>query len=361
VNTVTLARDLATPVLLVDSDVLDRNIATMAQHARSVGVNLRPHAKTHKCLEIARRQVLAGATGLTVATIAEAEIFAAGGFADLFVAYPLWVDQAKGTRVRRLLDRVRLTTGVDSPDGARALAAQLGGDVAGMSVLVEIDSGHHRTGVPPDEAGTMADQARHVGLTVRGVFTFPGHSYRPGHSRKAATQEDEALAAAAASLREHGIEPDVVSGGSTPSARLNAGGSLTELRPGVYAFGDAQQLELGACMPDEIALTTLATIVSAAGGRVILDAGSKVLGADRPSWTTGFGRLLDHLDARIVEVSEHHALVDWGVAARPSIGDRVRVVPNHVCATVNLADELVVVDGGRVVDRWPVAARGANT
>ena len=358
---VVLPHDLATPALVVDADVLDRNISAMAEHAEFTGVHLRPHAKTHKCVEIAGHQIAAGARGLTVATVSEAEVFAAAGFDGLFIAYPLWVDQAKGRRLQRLLDIVDITIGVDSPEGARALAAQLGPLVGRVQVLVEVDSGHHRTGVPPHEAGRMADQAGHAGLDVRGVFTFPGHSYAPGQPGAVAEAEAEALVAAADALRDSGIEPEVVSGGSTPSAKFTGSGALTELRPGVYVFGDAQQLELGTCGTDEIALTALATVVSHASGNVVLDAGSKVLGADRPAWTTGFGRLLDHPDARISAVSEHHATVVWDDSPRPTIGERVRVVPNHVCTAVNLAAELVVVEHELVVDRWPVAARGANT
>ena len=355
------APGLDTPTLVVDLDVLDRNISAMAKHAESTGVRLRPHAKTHKCIEIAGLQIAAGARGLTVATVSESEVFAAAGFDDLFIAYPLWVDQAKGQRLRTLLENVQLTIGVDSPEGARALAVHLAPLVERVQVLVEVDSGHHRTGVLPENAGELADIAGQAGLNVQGVFTFPGHSYAPGRPREVADQESQALARAATSLRAVGIEPHVVSGGSTPSVKFSGGSPLTEIRPGVYVFGDAQQFELGTCGPDEIALTALATVVSHAHGNVVLDAGSKVLGADRPAWTTGFGRLLDHPDARISAVSEHHATVTWVDSPRPAIGDRVRVVPNHVCNTVNLADELVVVRGGEIVDRWSVAARGANT
>lgn len=353
--------ELSTPTLVVDLDILNRNISAMAVHAESTGVRLRPHAKTHKCIEIAGLQVAAGARGLTVASVSEAEVFAAAGFEDIFIGYPLWVDEAKGARLRTLLENVQLTIGVDSPDGAHAVAAHLGPLRERVNVLVEVDSGQHRTGVLPEHAGELADIARRAGLNVQGVFTFPGHSYSPGRPQSVADQESQALARAADSLREKQIEPYVVSGGSTPSIKFSGGRPLTEIRPGVYVFGDAQQLELGTCGPDAIALTVLATVVSHAHGNVVLDSGSKVLGADRPAWTTGFGRLLDHPGARISAVSEHHAIVTWDDCPRPVIGDRVRVVPNHVCNTVNLADELVVVRGAEVVDRWSVAARGANT
>lgn len=352
---------LPTPSLVVDADLLQRNVTEMASYAATHGLDLRPHAKTHKTLPIADLQRAAGAVGLTVATVAEAEVFAAAGHTDLFVAYPLWLDAARTRRVRELLGRAELTLGVDSADGARRLAAQLGSDAARVRVRVEVDSGHHRSGVAPAAAGDVADAAAHVGLVVAGVFTFPGHSYSPGVQDDVAGQESDALGRAAAAVRRRGVDEPVVSGGSTPSAGSTKGGVLTELRPGVYVFGDAQQWALGTTTPDRIALTCWATVVSHAAGRAVLDSGSKVIGADRSAWTSGHGRLLDHPDARIVQLPEHHAVVDGFTGPLPPLGSHLRVVPNHVCNAVNLVDQLTVVQDGHVVDTWPVAARGANT
>ena len=346
--------DRPTPYLLVDEDLLTANVRELAGFAEAAGLALRPHAKTHKCAEIARLQVEAGAVGLTVATVAEAERFASAGLDDLFVAYPLWVDAAKGARLRALAGRATVAVGVDSVDGARALAAQC----PGQEVLVEVDSGMHRSGVAPGETGTVAVAADRAGLQVRGVFTFPGHSYAPGVGALVAAQEAAALRAAADDVRRHGVDVLVVSGGSTPSVRDTHADVLTEARPGVYVFGDAQQWELGTTVPERLALTCVATVVSHAGGRVVLDSGSKVLGADRQQWATGFGRLLDHPGARVSALSEHHAVVEWeGPGPLPSLGTRLRVVPNHVCTAVNLAEELVLANG----TTWPVLARSANT
>lgn len=354
-----MSAGLTTPYLAVDLEVLERNVAAMAALAAGRGLALRPHAKTHKCVEIARRQLAAGAAGLTVATVGEAEVFAEAGCTDLFIAYPVWADGAKGARLRALNDRACLRVGVDSTEGAEALARATAGS-GGIQVLVEVDSGQHRTGVPPEQAAGVATAAARAGLSVRGIFTFPGHSYGPGLAGGAAAGEARALARAAASLRSAGIPADVLSGGSTPTAGLTAG-PVTELRPGVYAFGDAQQLELATTGWEAIALFAAATVVSRSPQRVVLDAGSKVLGGDRAPWASGFGRLLDHPDARVVALSEHHATVAWDRSPLPELGSVVRVVPNHVCAAVNLAEELVVECAGAVVDRWPVAARGANS
>ncbi len=346
-----------TPYLAVDVDILDRNLAAMAAAARAAGTRLRPHVKTHKCVEIARRQVALSGAGITVATVAEAEVFAAAGFDDLFLAYPIIATGRRADRLRALAARVALRCGVDSAAAAVLLARA----VPGLPVLVEIDSGHHRTGIAPAQAGEVAAAADAVGLEVVGVFTFPGHGYGPDQREQAALDEATALTDAATAVARAGISMTVRSGGSTPTAGLFDSDVLTELRPGVYVFQDAQQAELGSARMADIALTAVATVVSRAPGRAVLDAGSKVLGADRPAWTTGFGRLPDRPDARVVALSEHHATVEFPEGEVPAVGQTVRVAPNHVCTAVNLADELVVVADGVEVDRWAVAARGANT
>ncbi|HZG89151.1 MAG TPA: alanine racemase [Pseudonocardia sp.] len=353
-----------TPYLAVALDVLDRNLARTAGAARERGLALRPHAKTHKCVEIARRQIDHGAVGLTVATVGEAEVFAAAGITDLFLAYPIWADGGRAARLRELAGRVALRVGVDSAEAAELLAAALRG--TGAEVVVEVDSGQHRSGVRPERAGEVAAAAARAGLPVAGVFTFPGHGYGPGRAHPAAADEARALTAAVESLDRVGLPTPLRSGGSTPTAALADPGVLTEVRPGVSVFNDAQQAEMGTCDWADVALTAVATVVSASGPQVVLDAGSKTLGADQPGWVTGGGRLPDHPDARVVALSEHHATVrfdpgsdDGAVPLR--LGDRVRLAPNHVCAAVNLADELIVLDGAAVVDRWAVAARGANT
>jgi D-serine deaminase-like pyridoxal phosphate-dependent protein len=227
--------------------------------------------------------------------------------------------------------------------------------------VVEVDSGHNRTGVAPERAGQVAAAAHRYGLGVAGVFTFPGHSYEPGQREQAAADEARALQEADVALHRAGLSAGLRSGGSTPTAALVARGALNEMRPGVYAFNDAQQVELGAADWDKVALTAAATVVSRHDRDIVLDAGSKVLGADRPAWATGGGRLPDHPDARIDALSEHHATVRFAKdAPLPELGSLVRVAPNHVCAAVNLADVVVVSAGGAIIDQWQVAARGRN-
>nr|WP_261977982.1 alanine racemase [Gordonia sp. NB41Y] len=376
-----------TPYLRVSTDRLEANLAAMAARASVLGVDLRPHAKTHKCIELARRQIDHGAVGLTVATIGEAEVFAAAaadtGCRDLFLAYPLWVTPHKGARLRALARDVAVRVGVDSVAAAARLGAEVGagrlaaetGPFHPVTVWSRSTPGQHRTGVVPEQAGVVAAAAVDAGLDVVGVFTFPGHGYGPAPAREAAaTQEAQTLAVAAEALRVRGIEPAVISGGSTPTAGFADAATLTELRPGVYPFQDAQQVELGTCDITQVALTVVTTVVHRTGHRVVVDAGSKVLGADRPAWATGFGRVTDVPDAVIVALSEHHAVIEYpaefAAGALPDPGAVITVIPNHVCSAVNLADVLVLdspVPGvpaagaaPEPVSVWPVAARCAN-
>lgn len=357
-NVLAATAGLDTPVVVVDQEVLDANLARMADFAAESGLDLRPHAKTHKSPILAARQLQGGAKGLTVATIGEAEVFSESGVTDLFIAYPLWLTESKARRLRVVMDRARLLLAVDSAAGAAQLAQHL----PGARVLIEVDSGQHRTGVHPQRAGDVAHGAVAAGLQVLGVFTFPGHSYFPGRTTAVAVQEANSLAMAAQSLRSVGIDPVIRSGGSTPSAIHADHAVLTEIRPGVYPFNDAQQVELGVCAMSDVALTLVTTVVHLDDNKGVLDAGSKAVGADQPVWATGSGRLPEFPEARVTALSEHHATVDFTDSPeRPILGDRLRLAPNHVCAAVNLAEELVIIDCEGTLTRWPVIARGANT
>lgn len=355
--------DLDAPYLRLDTAILEANIRAMSASAQAREHGLWPHAKTHKSVEIARRQLDAGAAGLTVATVGEAEVFARAGAPGIFIAYPLWVTPARAERLLKVASQTQLRIGVDSPSAADQLA-RFG---IPAEVMIEVDSGHHRSGCPPEAAGALAAHARRLGLTVAGVFTFPGHSYAPGKGDAAADDEGRAVSEAVAGLKNAGVAAPVVSGGSSPSAAYSRS-VLTDIRPGVYVFNDAQQLELGACTPEEIALTVVATVVSKPAGRMVLDAGTKTLGADRAVWASGHGRLLEHPDARITAASEHHATVEMS-GPLPALGSRILVVPNHACNAVNLHDQYVLAGGSGALGAdggaagpvtWAVDARGMN-
>ncbi|MBV9594695.1 MAG: alanine racemase [Actinobacteria bacterium] len=344
----------ATPYLVIDAAVMDANLRRMQAFVDESGIALRPHAKTHKLVEVARHQLELGARGLTVATIGEAEVFAAAGVRDIFIGNP--VVTSTPDRLRALTESVRLTVALDSVEGARRLSG-----IDGLHALVEIDCGLGRTGVEPAGAASIARAASDCGLLVNGVFTFPGQSYSPGAGPGAAAAEASALAAARGELVAAGFVVEVVSGGSTPSAPWTGSG-VTETRPGVYVFNDAQQVALGVAAPNEVALSIRSTVISTpVPGRIVLDAGSKVLAADRPPYVTGHGLLPAHPDAVIDRIWEHHGVVDVSRCTNPPrLGDVLDVWPNHVCTAVNLSDEVYVRQGGELVERWSVAARGRN-
>ena len=351
--------DLDTPELVVDVDRLDRNIARMAADANAQGVALRPHAKTHKSVEIALRQLSAGAVGMTVATIGEAEVFAAAGTTDVFIAYPVWASAPKAARLRELATTIDLSVGADSVESVRQLATALSGTTA--RVLVEVESGNQRTGVSPADVVELAHAIEREGLLTGGVFTHGGHSYA-GRDRVAAASDDEigSIATAVAALEAAGFDVPVRSAGSTPTALRSAAGRVNEIRPGTYVYNDRLQLHLGSCEPDDVALLVATTVVSHAGGRFVLDAGAKTLTKDVPAVLTGFGALPAFPQAVIERVYDHHAIVDPGGGGRPPIGAVVAVVPNHVCPVVDLAATTVVVSDGAAVDRWAVDAHNRS-
>jgi D-serine deaminase-like pyridoxal phosphate-dependent protein len=343
----------ATPYVHVDSDIVDANINSMQVLCDSWGIALRPHAKTHKSVDVGRRQLLAGAAGLTVATVGEGEAFAdllAEFGKDLFVAYPV---AASPTRLRELAGRVPTIVGVDSSDAVRRAAD------AGVAISIEIDSGLRRSGVAPHDAGELASLARSLGVRVNGVFTFPGHGYGLGAARaSAAADEGRALTAATASLRSVGVDDIVASGGCTPTAALTHENVVNEMRPGVYVFMDAGQLAMGSAAPDQVALTVRTTVVSdAVPGQVVLDAGAKVLAMDRLGFVDTHGLVPAYPEARLTRLWEHHGVLEIPDGSpRPALGEQLDIIPNHVCATVNLVDELFVGDNS-----WPVSARGKNS
>jgi D-serine deaminase-like pyridoxal phosphate-dependent protein len=353
-----------TPALVVDLDRMEAAIARMAGAMAERGVALRPHAKTHKSLEVARRQIDAGADGLTVGTIGEAEVFADGGIDDLFIAYPLVPLGPKAARLRALAARARLRVGVDSETGVRVVADALDADREGVRLLVEIDSGGRRSGVAPDRAGAVARVATDLGLAVIGVFTHGGHGYAGPEARiDAADDEVRSLTEAADALRSVGVESTVVSAGSTPTAIASARGAVTEERPGTYVFGDRQQVALGAIERDAVAAVVAArvTSVNEAARRFVVDAGAKMLGKDVAGYLAGHGEIPELGGAVVARVADYHGIVDVPAdSPLPEIGQVVMVVPNHICPVVNYVDAFLVARGGEVVDSWPVDARGRN-
>ena len=348
------------PAPIVLADVMHRNIDRMQGFAVEHDLHLRPHVKTHKCIEVGRRQVEAGAVGITAGNLGEAEVFAQAGFEDIFLAYPVWPSRAKGDRIRGLAQTARMRVGVDNIAAIEALADAMGKEAERLQVLVEVDCGARRSGAPPEAAGDIARAARGRGLVPVGVYTYPGHgSAGPGSRAPAAHDQEAALTAAVRSFEHGGVTAEVVSAGSTPTVAFSTGSVITEIRPGEYVFCDLNNLRLGACEEDQIALFVAATVVSDwVPDQVIVDVGTKALGREGDA-ERGYGGIAGK-QAVLAKLNEYHGFAAMaGGESRPSVGTVVPVVPNHVCPVVNNFEELIVTDTeGTMLERWPVDARG---
>lgn len=356
-------RDLDTPVPLVDVDRLHANLRRVSEYCRAHGLAWRPHAKTHKSPVLAAEQVRAGAVGVTVATLREAEVMAQT-VDDLLLAYPP-IGQGKLRRLMALPERVRLTVGLDSAEALRGLAQAAREAGRRVGVLVEVDAGMGRVGVQSaaDAVALARAAVDEDGIDYRGVMIYPGHIRdRVERQEEAIHALSEHVGVVLRALEEARVAAEVVSGGSTPTFwRSHQIAGLTEVRPGTSIFNDRTTAEIGACAWDENAYSVLATVVSVAvPGQAVVDAGSKALSKEEiRADTVGYGALLDRPEIVVKSVSEEHGLLDLSQTEwRPRIGERVRIVPNHVCVSVNLHERLYGVRGDEVVDVWEVAARG---
>jgi D-serine deaminase-like pyridoxal phosphate-dependent protein len=359
-----LPAELDTPEIVIDLDVVERNARRLQVALDERGVALRPHVKTHKSPELARIQVEAGARGITVGNLGEAEVFAEAGFDDIFIAYPIRADGPKADRLRALLerDRLRLSVGFDSIEGVEGLAAAARGAARPLRVLLELDPGNRRTGAPPGETARIATAALRLGLDVAGVFTHGGHAYRPGGAEPAGADEVRALTVGAEALGALGIDRPIVSAGSTPTQLTAAVAPVNEMRAGTYLLGDRQQWAIGAVPDDGIATAVAGTVVSAAvDGQVVIDTGAKMLTKDLAPYLDGYGAIPAYPHAVIERLSDYHGVIHIpdGTPA-PRLGEVLAVVPNHVCPVIDTRDSFIATRAGVAVGRWPVAARGRS-
>jgi D-serine deaminase-like pyridoxal phosphate-dependent protein len=349
-----IAREYGTPCAVIDMDRVERNIARIQGVCEAAGVANRPHIKTHKSPVIARRQVAAGARGITCQKIGEAEIMADAGIDNILITYNL-IGEEKMARLAALQAKAQMTVAADNPTVVAGLpkAAEISGRP--LSVVVECDTGRKRAGVEtPAEAIALAREiAASKGLEFAGFMLYPTETGWP----EAQKFFDEALEG----VREHGLEAKMVSTGGTPNLK-NVGKlkGATEHRFGTYIYNDRMQVAAGVASWDDCALNIYSTVVSrAAPDRGILDAGSKTLTSDTGGGLDGFGLILEHPEARIARFAEEHGFLDLTRSnTRPKVGDVVRIVPNHVCVVVNMMDEVVMVRGDEIVGVLPVAARG---
>jgi D-serine deaminase-like pyridoxal phosphate-dependent protein len=341
-----MSAEIATPAAVVDLDRLESNLARWQAYCDEQGLANRPHIKTHKCIEIARRQVGLGARGVTCQTLHEAELMVDAGIDDVLLAYNV-VGGRKLEQLAMLLGRADVRVIADDEGllpGLAGAAADAGRELA---VLVDCDTGLGRTGVSSPEAAAQlaAAIARTAGLRFAGLVTYP-----------APPEALDFLSAAAAWIERRGLAVESVSVGGTPT--MWEAGELrplvTEYRVGTYVFNDRNTILSGAAVPDDVALTIAATVVSRHDGRAIIDAGSKALSSDT-SVEGGFGFVLEAPSSTLERLNEEHGYVVLGGGDELELGQQVRIVPNHVCVAVNLFDELVGVRDGVVELRWPVA------
>ncbi len=384
---------LSTPSLLIERHRLDDNLQRMQDKADANGVVLRPHMKTHKSVDLARKQLDYGAEGITVAKVGEAEIYAKAGFDDIRIAY-IVIGEEKYARIASLMESARVSFCVDTLEGARRASAYFDERDLMAEVLIEVDCGYGRCGVGWDREAGVAfarEVAQMPGLHISGILTHAGDSYDGPSSpdetkeealRSASNRERDRMIAFAARLDEEGLPAArdkknfEISIGSTPSMKYFEnrgveGFRVTEIRPGNYVFNDGIQVGLGVASWTQCALTVQARVISVhrnpdGSERVFLDAGKKVFTSDSAPSIEGYGTILysprsmDPLPHAVMNrLSEEHGWVRVRGGSILRVGDRVRVVPNHACVVVNTQKVLYVVDGDEVVDTWSVDAQSA--
>jgi len=351
-----------TPAALVDLARVRRNLDRVQSYLAAQGLQWRPHIKTHKSLTLARMQVGAGCTGLTVATPLEAEVVAQAT-SDLLVAHPPL--PPKATRLMGLPDSVRLRVALDSRTALDALAAAASTAERPVEVLVEVDAGMGRVGVqsPADAVRLARDVASRPWLSYRGILFYPGHIRVPGPEQDGLLERTaERVGQTLRALSDAGLPAQVVSGGSTPTLwQSHRIPGVTEIRAGTCVFHDRDMWTLGVCDLEEVAYSVLATVVSdAVPGQVVIDAGSKALAKEElRGGGAGYGIVLDRPEVVVRSLSEEHGILDLsGTSWRPQVGDRVCIVPNHVCVSVNLQDRLWAVEPDGTLLPLPLEARG---
>jgi len=361
----TSAHDLETPALLLHLDVVERNVQHMAARARQLGVRLRPHAKTHKCVALGRLQLEHGAHGLTVATTVEAEVFARAGVPDITWAFP--VDPGHIARLRRVSQETGATVRVvvDDLDTAKVLAG------SELHVWLKVDCGYHRAGVDPSSPYALEvarELGRQRGLVLDGILSHSGHAYRTRNQREAAQvaeQERSVMVGFAERLRKQGIPVREISVGSTPAmAAVERLDGVDEARPGNYVFYDRTMVLIGCSTLENVGVTVLASVVSHQPGasHFIVDAGalelSKDVGPAHLDLPPAMGAVRGQPQVTVATLSQEHGLIraeaPGAIEGRFKVGEKVEIIPNHSCLTVAHFDEYHVVRDGQIVDRWKI-------
>jgi len=360
-----LISELETPAVVVDLDVMDRNLSRMADYCRQHQLLLRPHTKTHKIPELAKRQLASGATGITVAKIGEAEVMLNAGITDILIAYPI-VGTEKTARLARLAEQANITVSLDSEEAARGISQAASRQGTRIGILIEMDVGFGRCGLGNEsDLIALAQKITDLpALEFKGLMFFPGHfGVAPAERAAMRIRVNDFLDRSLEAFLRAGLPLSIVSGGSTPTAYE---GSLfrgvNEVRPGTYIFNDRNTVAVSACSLDDCALSVVVTVVSTAvPGHVVVDGGSKTFSYDRfqAGDGSGFGIVKEDPAAAVERFSEEHGHLNVQRSERRyQVGDRLSIIPNHVCTTVNMHDEIYAVRGEQVEDVWRVEARG---
>ena len=345
--------DLSTPAALVDCRIAEANLVRAQSYADANGLKLRPHIKTHKLPFFAHRQIALGATGINCQKLGEAEVMADAGIVDIFISYNI-IGEEKLARLRALHERISISVSADNAVTVAGYASVFRDAAHPLPVLVECDTGGGRCGAQSvDEAISLArciDAA--PGLHFEGLMTYPSEGQSSRVEAFMRTAIDDLTAA--------GLPPTRISNGGSPDLYSAAEvKSATEHRPGTYIYSDRMQVEFGLGRFEDCALTVLTTVVSCpTADRVIIDAGSKALAADLCN-SPGHGYIVEYPQAVLATLNEEHGIADFSNCKdRPLIGDRIHVIPNHVCVVTNLFDTVYLTNDGIDAEAFPVAARG---
>ncbi|HLS20800.1 MAG TPA: alanine racemase [Bacillota bacterium] len=358
---------IQTPALLLNIGQMNKNITDIIKFAKQHHINYRPHIKTHKCIEIAKRQIQAGAIGITVATVGEAERMVHGGIDNILIAFPVSAEE-KLQRILQLMNRAKIIVAVDSMEQATLLNRFFKNHQQTVNVWIKVNAGLNRCGVEPNNE--VVQLAKHItkldALLLDGIFTHAGHAYTATSNKmleQIAREEADAVLTSAKRCEQVDIKITHKSIGATPTFK-HAGKvtGITEIRPGNAVFYDMVQVSLNVANLEQCALSVVATVASVKNNRAIIDAGSKTLALDKGAHgnesISGHGYIVEYPQLVIERLSEEHGVITGLGVESLQINERLTIIPNHACTVANLFDYYTVVQDGTIVDKWPVDARG---
>ena len=356
--------EIPTPALVIDLGKVEANLRRMRQYVDTHGLKLRPHTKTHKSLRMAKLQLNHGAVGLTTAKVGEAQVMALVG-QDLTVGYPVH-DRPRVTALAELAKLRTIRVALDSGYAADRIAEATQSAGSTVGVLVDLDTGMQRTGLQhPEQTVDLAKQVEATaGLRLDGLFCYQGHILGTEDEMVAQCRDVAKLLKHTLGLwKENGLAAGIVSGGSTPAARvMHHIPQLTEIRPGTFIYNDRNYTSAGACSIEHCAAHIVATVMSnAVPGKIILDCGSKTLTSDRylGNADDDYGLVVEYPQAKIDHLTEEHGRVDIAACDHsPKLGERIHVIPNHICACVNLQNHVWFKDSSGEVEKAAVDTRG---